>query len=175
MNQRNFKTLCSLLLLVTSATFAMALPEDRDKPIYGSADQTEIEANSGKTVLIDNVVIRQGLLSIFAQRMTLERNPESGQFQTIFAQGEPVKFIDSPNNADETVEVTGQTIEFYPEQNLIITSGKAQILMNGNSARGERIRYDTVTGIMTIESEKRVNDDQTGAQAQFILQPGSAN
>lgn len=167
------KAIALLLTLCGLTQIAAALPEDRDKPIYGNADQTQIEANSGKTVMTQNVVIRQGLLSIYADKVTIERNNDTGQFSYMLAQGNPVKFTDAPSVASEIVEVQGQVIEFFPDQDLIITIGNAQIQMNGNSAKGERIRYNTVTGLMTIESEKTVNENSSGAQAEFVLQPGT--
>jgi lipopolysaccharide export system protein LptA len=163
--------LCTYLL----CSYATALPEDRDKRIVGKAHKTQIDANTGKTVFKEDVVIRQGLLSIFADEVTIEQNSTTEEIEYMLATGDPVKFIDTPSSNGKIIEVKGRTIEFFPLQNVIITLGQAEIEMEGNSARGERIHYNTVTGVITIESEKTVNSATSGEQAEFILQPGTNN
>jgi lipopolysaccharide export system protein LptA len=156
-------------------SYATALPEDRDKKIVGKAHTTQIDANTGRSIFKEDVVIRQGLLSIFADEVTIDQNAETEVIEYMLAKGSPVRFIDTPSTNGKVVEVTGKTIEFFPLENLIITLGDAVIDMDGNTARGERIQYNTVTGVITIESEKTVNDTSDGKQAEFILQPGTAN
>jgi lipopolysaccharide export system protein LptA len=156
-------------------SYAAALPEDRDKKIIGKAHTTQIDANTGKTVFKEDVVIRQGFLSIFADEVTIDQNSTTEEIEYMLATGDPVKFIDTPSSNGKQIEVKGRTIEFFPLKNLIITLGQAEIQMDGNSAKGERIQYNTVTGVITIESEKTVNSTSNGEQAEFILQPGTNN
>lgn len=170
----NLKTLI-IVLCCLSFSLAWALPEDREKEITGQADRQTFAANSGTTVLIGNVIIRQGALTIYADKVTIETDETTDELSYMLAEGTPVRFIDTPSADDGEVTVTGATIEFFPLKNTIITLGDAKILQTGNQAQGERIEYDTVTGIMIIESRRVLTGNDNDAQAEFILQPGSRN
>lgn len=163
------------ILLGLSISCVWALPEDREKEITGQADRQTFAANSGTTVLTGNVIIRQGALTIYADKVTIETDETTDELRYMLAEGAPVRFIDTPSADDGEVTVTGATIEFFPLENTIITLGDAKILQTGNQAQGERIEYDTVTGVMTIESRRLLTGNDSDAQAEFILQPGSRN
>lgn len=162
-------------VLAALATTAQALPEDREKPITGKASKQTLNANTGKTVLTGNVQIRQGNLTILADEVTIETDPVTNDLRYMIASGNPVRFSDLPNAEEPQVEISGRQIEFFPMENQVITLGNAIILQGGNRASGERIQYDTVTGIMTIESDVIVNNTPDGEQAEFIIQPGSVD
>jgi len=169
------KLLYSFLFLLFLPGLALSLPDDRDKPITGKAEKTTIDANSGKTILTGNVVIRHGLLTIFADQVTIENEETTNKTKYIVATGNPVQFTDTPTLDKPPVEVTGQQIEFFVLDDLIITLGNARIVNGGNEALGERIQYNTVTGLMTIEGECALNNSDNCQQAEFILQPGAEN
>lgn len=164
-----------MLVSLCAASLALALPEDRNKPINGKADSNTIDANSGKTVLVGQVVITQGALIIYADKVTIETDEISNQLSYLLAEGNPVRFFDQPVANGDTVAVQGLRVEFFPNENKIITLGQAQITQIGNKAEGERIIYLTDTGVMTIDSERTLTGRASGKQAELLIQPGAAN
>ncbi|MDX1342239.1 MAG: lipopolysaccharide transport periplasmic protein LptA [Reinekea sp.] len=167
------KHFLSMTLIASSLVSpAFAIPEDRDKPITGRANSTSIDANSGKTVLVGKVVIRQGLLTIQADKVTMQNDPKTNETQFLVAEGNPVIFTDTPTLDKPSVRVTGQQIEFLVSKDLVITNGDAQITSDNNQASGERIEYNLVTEFMVIEGECALSDNESCDQAEFILQPG---
>jgi lipopolysaccharide export system protein LptA len=176
MTQPKFHLIAAVFVALMSLSHqALALPEDRDKPITGKASKQTLNANTGQTTLTGNVQIRQGNLTILADEVTLETDPITNDLRYMIATGNPVRFSDLPNADEALVEISGRQIEFFPMDNQVITLGKAVIVQGGNRASGERIKYDTVTGIMTIESEIIVNETPDGEQAEFIIQPGTVD
>lgn len=168
-----------LRALTISAAFissmAFALPEDRDLPITGKADTNTFDTGNGVSVLIGNVVIHQGELEILADEVTIETDPETNDLTYMKAIGQPAKFTDIPEVGADLVEVTGATVEYYPQKNLIVTVGNAQISQSGNEARGEQIEYDTLTGQMVIQSARALTGNNEAEQAELLLQPGTVD
>jgi len=174
MNRRKKTALLALASLCV-ATLAWATPEDRNKPITGKADSNTIDANTGKTILLGQVVITQGALIIYANKVTIETEGQTNRLSYLLAEGNPVRLYDQPVADGETVEVQGLRIEFFPNDNKIITLGQAKITQVGNQADGERIIYQTDTGVMTIESEQTVTGQPGGKRAELLIQPGALN
>ncbi|ATX77513.1 lipopolysaccharide transport periplasmic protein LptA [Reinekea forsetii] len=174
MNRRK-KTALLMLVSLCAASLALATPEDRNKPITGKADTNTMDANSGKTVLIGQVVITQGALIIYADKVTIETDPVSDQLSYLLAEGKPVRLFDQPVADGEMVQVQGLRVEFFPNENKIITLGQAQVTQVGNKAEGERIIYLTDTGVMTIESERAITGQPGGKQAELLIQPEAVN
>jgi lipopolysaccharide export system protein LptA len=164
---------CLAFVLLISATATLALPEDRQLPITGRSDEKTIETATGLVTLSGNVFITQGNLEIFADHTTLETNQTTKQLEQLIADGTPARFIDLPNLTSSKVEVSGSKIEFYPNKDLIITTGNAEISQNGNIVHGERIEYNTVTGLMNIHSQRSVTGNPEDDQAELIIIPGA--
>jgi lipopolysaccharide export system protein LptA len=172
MNHKLRNTFLSLGLIF-SATVSFALPEDRQLPITGRSDEKTIQTATGLVTLSGNVFITQGNLEIFADLTTLETDQNSKQLEQLIANGTPARFIDLPTLTGNKVEVSGLKIEFYPNRDLIITTGKAEITQNGNIVHGERIEYNTVTGLMNIHSQRSVTGNPDDEQAELIIIPGA--
>ena len=161
--------------LVILATTSLALPEDRQKTITGRSNEKTIETSTGIINLSGKVFITQGNLEIYADYTTLETNQKNNQIEYLVAEGNPARFIDLPSLTGSKVEVSGLKVEFYPNKDMIITTGKAEISQNGNVVHGERIEYNTVTGVMNIHSQRSETGNPDDAQAELIIMPGALN
>lgn len=164
-------TLTIALITALLAVQAAALPGDRDLAIRGKAHKTTLDGNSGETTLTGNVIITQGALSILADEVVFKRDPDTQRITYLIATGQPARFIDTPSAEQPPVEVRGSQIEYFPDDNIIITFGNAELQQSDNQASGERIEYDTESGDMTIESARLIRDDENAPQAEFTLQP----
>jgi len=174
MNSCN-KTALLMLASLCAASLAWATPEDRNKPITGNANSTTLDANSGKTILLGQVVITQGALVIYADKVTIETEGEENRLSYLLAEGNPVRLYDQLEAGGETMEVQGLRVEFFPNDNKVISLGKAKVIQVGNQADGERIVYQTDSGVMTIESEQTVTGQPGGKRAELLIQPGALN
>lgn len=164
--------IAATIICIGVASNVIAVPEDRDKPITGVANKTTFDANAGISIFSGNVQINQGALTIYADEVVFERDDTTGELTYLLATGNPVRFVDTPNANEAPIEVRGEKIEFFQLENRIITTGTASLTQDSNQAVGERIEYNTVTGVMTIESAIVVNGDNDAEQATFTLQPG---
>ncbi len=162
----------SLLIILTASSAVWALPEDREKKIESTADKTTIDLNTNKSVLTGNVVITQGMLTIYADRVELENDTMTNELTYVYAIGNPVRMIDTPTLNEPPVEVTGQTIEYFPNDNLIITLGDAVIVRSTSEAHGEKIEYNSLSGVMTIHAKRLISGNPNDAQAELIIEPG---
>lgn len=151
---------------------ALALPSDRDLPIQGNADDTQVNTATGVVTLNGNAHVWQGNLQIYAETMIIETEQQTSQLTYLSAKGNPARYIDLPNADQDKIEVTGSHIEYFPEQNLIVTTGNARINQGGNQASGERIEYNADTGVMSIQSKRSVSGNEADDQAELIIQPG---
>ena len=165
------KTLTLSILTGLLALQAAALPGDRDLAIRGKAHKTTLDGNSGQTTLTGSVVITQGALSIYADEVIFRRDPETQRITYLKATGQPARFIDTPTENQPPVEMRGTQIEYFPDDNTIITFGEAELQQNDNQASGERIEYNTESGVMVIESARLLRNDDSAPQAEFTLQP----
>ena len=163
-----------LAVITVTIGLAQALPEDRELPISGKADRSWTNTISGENELTGNVVIRQGELSIQADKVVIHRDDDSGEIVYMLANGKPVVFTDLPAVDGEKIIVEGQHIEYFPNQDRIITEGNARLFQAENEARSARIEYNTKTGVMQIESKRSLDGGNTSEQAEFIIQPGVA-
>ncbi|MEJ2062547.1 MAG: lipopolysaccharide transport periplasmic protein LptA, partial [Reinekea sp.] len=135
-------------------------------------DTTTIDLNSNKSVLTGNVVITQGLLTIYADRVELENDEITNDLTYVYAIGNPVRMIDTPIADKPPVEVTGHTVEYFPADNMIITIGDARITRSGSKASGERIEYNSFTSVMTIKAKRIISGNPDDKQAELIIEPG---
>lgn len=171
MNHRNLTFLIALFCFSVSSAL-QALPEDREKKIESTADTTTIDLNTNKSVLTGNVVITQGMLTIYADRVELENDPITNDLTYVYAIGNPVRMIDTPTLDKPPVHVNGQTVEYFPDQSLVITVGNASITRSSSEAHGERIEYNSLTGLMTIKAKRLISGNPDDSQAELIIEPG---
>lgn len=167
---RHKRTAIILTSLILSVT-AFALPGDRELAIKGKAHRTTLDGNSGKTTLTGDVLITQGTLSIYADEVIFQRDPDTQLITYLVAKGNPARFIDTPDESQPPIEMRGLQIEYFPQNADIVTLGDARLIQSNNQANGELIKYNTDSGIMIIESARVVNDDEQAPQAEFTLQP----
>ena len=171
MNLRKLSFFLTLLTFSTSSAL-WALPEDREKRIESTADTTTIDLNTNKSVLTGHVVITQGMLTIYADRVELENDPVTNKLTYVYAIGNPVRMIDTPTLGKPPVHVNGHTIEYFPDKSLVITNGDAVITRASSEAHGERIEYNSLTGLMTIKAKRLLSGNPQDNQAELIIEPG---
>ncbi|SBS27363.1 Lipopolysaccharide export system protein LptA precursor [Marinomonas aquimarina] len=110
---------------------SFALPNDHQQPISIEADKAFFDQKQGTASYSGNVMVKQGSIVIEAQQLTIQTNPETGEFKALNAQGSPSKFSQQMDQAGNTMHANGDSLDYD------VTTGQLEIHNNGYLQRGE--------------------------------------
>lgn len=147
----------------------LALPEDRNQPIYIQSDRAERDERKGTTVYTGDVEIDQGSLHISADRVTIAMDGD--QVTRIDAIGAPAKMHQKPSPEREPVYARATTIQYDVAREILTLIEKAAVTQEGSTVKGERIEY--------FVQEQRVKASSGSAESgasrvQMVIQPRRA-
>ncbi len=86
------------------------LSTDKDQPIHLEADSVEIDEASGISIYQGNVIITQGSLKLWADKMWIHRS--NGVTKKIITEGNPTHFRQLMDNSQEEVKGSAKRAEF---------------------------------------------------------------
>ena len=130
MTFHNTKLTLAALALTLLCNPSFALPNDHQKPISIEADKAFFDQKQGTASYSGNVVVKQGSIIIEAQELSIQTNPETGEFKALNAQGTPSKFSQQMDEAGNTMHANGDTLDYD------VTTGQLEIHNNGYLQRG---------------------------------------
>lgn len=157
--------LCYLVgLLAGLPAPALALPEDRDKPITLEAERAQLDQKTGTSVYEGNVVITQGTMRLLADKATIYT--QNGNFQRIVATGNPVTWRYKPAPDKEELQGASQRIEYNALARQITMNTDAHITQGQDEFRGDRVDYDLTTDLVKASAKE-------GGRIRFTLQPNA--
>ena len=147
----------------------LALPDDRNQPIYIQSDRAERDERKGTTVYTGDVEIDQGSLHISADRVTITMDGD--QVNRIDAVGAPAKMHQKPSLEREPVYARANTIQYDVVREILTLIEKAAVTQEGSTVKGERIEY--------FVQEQRVKASAGSAEpgtsrVQMVIQPRRA-
>jgi len=147
----------------------LALPEDRNQPIYIQSDRAERDERKGTTVYTGDVEIDQGSLHISADRVTIAMDGD--QVNRIDAVGAPAKMHQKPSPEREPVYARAITIQYDVVREILTLIEQAAVTQEGSTVKGEHIEY--------FVQEQRVKASagtaESGAsRVQMVIQPRHA-
>ncbi|HJO36658.1 MAG: lipopolysaccharide transport periplasmic protein LptA [Pseudomonadota bacterium] len=124
-------------LAAVAAAVALAAQAATPAPVTIRADSAVLDEGNLTSRYIGNVEIEQGNARISGEEMRIEHDAE-GAPRRLIVTGAPARFRQS-----EPPPVTGrsQRIEVDLAGNEIRLLGQAEVVRNGDTLRGERIRY----------------------------------
>ncbi len=126
-------------LLIAPINSALALESDARAPIEVEADSTEFDNQSQRHTLRGDVRVRQGTMSINAERIVLQL--ADGKLLELNAQGKPLSFS-VQDDTGATVTAEAEQIIYKPGDSQLSLLGDARLLSGGRELSGERIDYD---------------------------------
>ncbi len=155
------KRLSSIILLtVLTASFAQALPEDRDQPINISAESSRLMGDK-TTRFTGNVIVTQGSTQINADQLTAY--VVDNRTTKLIATGSPVRFQERPRANEPLTVGNANRLELDVEAQSIALIGNAYLSQDGKEMRADRIVHDSQSRLTTAGGgQERVN---------VILQP----
>ena len=147
----------------------LALPDDRNQPIYIQSDRAERDERKGTTVYTGDVEIDQGSLHISADRVTIAMDGD--QVTRIDAFGAPAKMHQKPSPEREPVYARATTIQYDVAREILTLIEQAAVTQEGSTVKGERIEY--------FVQEQRVKASSGSAESgasrvQMVIQPRRA-
>lgn len=131
-----------------------ALPSDRNQKIYIESDSATRHDKTGITVYTGSVKIRQGSMSISADKVTVHTSAQG--LSKVICTGSPAVYQQRPKEGDELMTAQGNTIEYQLAQEVLILSGNASVDQDGSEIKGPVINYDLHQELMQAGGEGRV-------------------
>jgi len=127
--------LCGLLAAVN----ASALSGDRNQPMTLEADSVSIDESTGVSLYEGNVVITQGSLKLWADRLWIHRR--DGKTEKMISEGSPTHFRQLN---DDQQEVRGRALraEFYTDRDELLLFDEAELEQGSDRFRSDRIVYN---------------------------------
>lgn len=131
MTFQNPKTTLVAVAIALACSQSFALPNDHQQPISIEADKAFFDQKQGSASYSGNVVVKQGSIIIEAQQLTIQTNPETGEFKALNAKGTPSKFSQQMDESGNTMHANGDTLDYD------VTRGQLEIHNNGYLQRGD--------------------------------------
>lgn len=115
------------------------LSTDKDQPIHLEADSVEIDEASGVSVYQGNVIITQGSLKLWADKMWIHRS--NGVTKKIITQGNPTHFRQLMDDSQEEIRGSAKQAEFFLDSDELHLSQDAVLEQAQDRFQSDRIIY----------------------------------
>jgi lipopolysaccharide export system protein LptA len=147
---------------------------DREKNIEFQGDSGGGNAETKTGELVGHVIITQGTMAIKADRVTFKQNPDNSLSATAY--GNPVRFREKRDGADDYYEGYAQRIVYDGEKRFIELFDNALLKKSGDEIRSNYITYNAATEKFTAEGRPdakppAAGDAPLGARVRGTFQP----
>lgn len=146
------KGLLVLLTLSSCLTFmqsAQGLENDKDQLIEIEANSAEFSEETGTAVYKGNVELSQGSIYIQSDSLTII-NSEAGVSEVV-AVGAPARYQQQMELTKPLIKAKASKIIYYPQDENIVLTGKAQLKQGDKLFQGEKIKYDLKANVLNAE------------------------
>ena len=148
------KSLLYSLLLCSSITVCLALPADNLQVIKFRADSADINQTTHLGVYTGNVQLDQGTTHIRAAEALTEGNKKNQLIKAIIKGNKDIQahYWTIMTNDKPPLHAFADTINYYPDKQLIELMGNARVKQGNNSFTAPKIIYDMVQQHIVSES-----------------------
>jgi lipopolysaccharide export system protein LptA len=166
--------LACLALCYTPAVHAEKADREKNIEFQGDSGGGNAETKTGE--LVGHVVITQGTMAIQADRVTFKQNADNSLSATAY--GNPVRFREKRDGADDYYEGYAQRIVYDGEKRFIELFDNALLKKSGDEIRSNYITYSAATEKFTAEGRPdakppAAGDAPLGARVRGTFQPRS--
>lgn len=163
----NTRTLLFCLMALGCSSAALALPEDREKPIQVNAQRMEWNNQQQLATYTGQVEVVQGELQLKSEQLQLQRGAQ-GELTRAEARspGSLAYMRDLADINEPEVEAWAETIDYQPAAEQVILTGNARLTQGQDSFRGHRLIYNLTT--QDIRAEQAATD---APRVEVILTP----
>lgn len=158
MKSRKFRALISVCW-VCAAPAVWAERADRDAPMVIEADALRHDDARQISVFTGHVRIVKGSIRIRGERVEVHQDAQGYQYGLASGSAaERAYYAQKREGLDETIEGEADTLDYDGRADRVLLSGHAQLRrLRGASLadrfEGERIRYDNVTEVFTLDAQ----------------------
>ena len=158
LSRTNITCLLTALLFFTLPTITWAA--DSVEKIFISADQMQMNINSGKSEYTGNVKISQGKLLLTGDKVTLKRSNDEVERITVI--GKPARYKQT-NEAGEPIEAQSEHMLYIASQNQLTLTINAHLQQPDVKLSSQKIIYDTQKRIVIAggNDETKTTDAKT--------------
>ncbi|CAM4271181.1 lipopolysaccharide transport periplasmic protein LptA [Acinetobacter dispersus] len=160
------KQVTCVAVVALSSTASFALPSDRNQQLSLVADRATYNDKSGVTTYTGNVVIEQGTMKLQADSIVANLNSKK-EIQIITAKGQPAKFQQQMDANKGLARGEAQTIVYNADTGILTLTGKAYLLQDGSSIRGNSLKYSMNKGDVEAQGS-------SSNRVQIIIPPSSS-
>ncbi|HEX8011227.1 MAG TPA: lipopolysaccharide transport periplasmic protein LptA [Casimicrobiaceae bacterium] len=164
----------SVAAAVAHAPSAAAEKADRDKPINYQADTGDVNVQTKAGTLQGNVILTQGTLTIHADKIVFQQNPDNSVSAT--AWGNPITFREKRDGVDEYYEGVAQRAKYDGETRFLELFDRALLRKGKDEIRSNYISYNADTEFFKAEGRPdtgpaAAGEPALGARVRGVFQP----
>ncbi|MGB0732544.1 MAG: lipopolysaccharide transport periplasmic protein LptA [Pontibacterium sp.] len=137
--------------LLFVCNFAWALPDDRDQPMYISADNATIDEISGITTYTGTVKITQGSMSLASDKAVIYTT--EGDIERVEAFGQPAHMRQQPQIDKPFTDAWGNHVIYNLQTEKATLLKDAKVISDNNTFTGARILYNLKTSFVEAFSD----------------------
>ena len=130
----------------------LALPTDRQQPVYIEADRADMDDQKGLSIYRGNVSLTQGTMVLQCEVLTAYHSPVTRALLKAVAEGAPARFRQQPSTDKEVVIATAPRMEYLVDKQLVYLLEKAEVTQGRNIFRGKKIEYNISDNQVHAES-----------------------
>ena len=155
-----------LLMLTGWSPSVPAFNLSSNEPIHVSAQKARIDDVHDMAVYTGHVVVTQGQTRLTGDQVTIYR--DKAGVSKIEATGSPARYHEPPSPPDNpATDARAATITYSRPQHLLTLTKDAEVKQRGNIFRGNVIRYDTRSKVVTASGSSQAN----GSRVEMIIKP----
>lgn len=127
---------------------------DQSLPIQIQSDNAFFERITRQATHEGHVVMVQGPNTVYADKLIVRK--ENGDKNThVYALGQPAVFIGKMDGEPEPVRATANTINYYPDKQLIVLEGNAQLTHLQDKFQGPMLSYQLDKQIVSASKQSQ--------------------
>lgn len=143
-----------MTVFIFSSSLQAELKIDQKLPIQIQSDKASFERLNRQAVHEGNVVMVQGNQTVYADKLIVKKDIQ-GKDTLVNAIGNPAIFLGKVENEPEPVRATAKMIHYYPDKQLIILEGDAQITHLQDKFQGPMLSYQLDKQIVTASKHSK--------------------
>ncbi len=140
------------LVVCFGAPPALAMPADRDQPIYLEADRADMDDQKGVSTYRGNVTLTQGSMLLKCDVLVAHHSSETHELVNAQAEGSPAHFRQQSTPTKEEVTATAPRMEYVVDKQLIYLLDNGEVHQGHNVFHGKRIVYNLADAGVHAES-----------------------